>query len=211
MIYLIEGNDTKKINSFLKSIYQDDRPIVISKEEASAEMILSYAESKSLFGDKHIFLMEGLIKEGIVSFSKEEIFVLNQVENVFIFLEDKIKVADLKAYKGSSVFNSFNLDKNKAVPKTNVFEIADLFSRKNKIGAWISFLKAIDSGVQPEEISGILLWKIKMMFLDNNKFFTKEELSSSFSQLTDLYHLGHLGKIDLALGIEQFILSTLSK
>lgn len=211
MIYLVEGNDTKKINSFLEDIYQDERPTVISKEEVSKDMILSCAESKSLFGDRHIFLMESFIKEGVVSFSKEELTVLDQVENVFIFLEDKIRATDLKVYKNFSTFNSFNQSKIKVVPKTNIFEIADLFSRKNKIGAWVSFLKAIQSGVQPEEITGILLWKIRMMFLDNNKFFTKEELSHNFSFLNDLYHLGHLGKIDFTLGLEQFILSSLSK
>ena len=211
MIYLIEGNDTKKINSFLRGIYQEERPMVVSKEDASKEMILSHASSCSLFGNRHIFLMEGFIKEGIVSFSKEELIVLNQVENIFIFLEDKIKAVDLKIYKNFSTYNNFNQDNAKVLPKTNVFEIADLFSRKNKIGAWLSFLKAVQSGVQPEEITGILLWKIKMMFLDNNKFFTKEELSQDFSSLADLYHLSHLGKVDFTLGLEQFILSSLSK
>ena len=76
MIYLVEGNDNKKKNSFLKTIYEKEKPIIISKEEASRELILSYAESRSLFGDKKIFLMEDFIKEGVVSFSKEELALL---------------------------------------------------------------------------------------------------------------------------------------
>ncbi len=211
MIYLIEGNDNKKKNSFLKSIYEKEKPIIISKEEASRELILSYAESRSLFGDKKIFLMEDFIKDGAISFSKEELGILEKVDNIFIFLEDKIKVADLKIYKNFSQVNTFNL---KTAPKTfkiKVFDIAELFARKNKIGTWISFRKAIDLGIEPEEISGILLWKIRTMAMNKNGFFTKDELSNYFNQITDIYHLAHLGKIDMVLGLEHFILSALSK
>jgi hypothetical protein len=33
--------------------------------------------------------MEDFIKEGVVSFSKEELSILEKVDNVFVFLEDK--------------------------------------------------------------------------------------------------------------------------
>jgi len=211
MIYLVEGNDNKKKNSFLKTIYEKEKPIIISKEEASRELILSYAESRSLFGDKKIFLMEDFIKEGVVSFSKEELSILEKVDNVFVFLEDKIKVADLKIYKNFSQINTFNLKTTAKPFKINVFDIAELFARKNKIGAWINYRKAIDLGIEPEEISGILLWKIRTMAMNRNSLFTKEELSNYFNQITDIYHLAHLGKIDMVLGLEHFILSSLSK
>jgi hypothetical protein len=49
------------------------------------------------------------------------------------------------------------------------------------------------------------------MAMNRNSLFTKEELSNYFNPITDIYHLAHLGKIDMALGLEHFILSSLSK
>ena len=59
--------------------------------------------------------MEDFIKDGVVSFSKEELALLEKVDNVFIFLEDKIKVADIKAYKNFSQINTFNLNNSSYV------------------------------------------------------------------------------------------------
>ena len=172
MIYIVHGNDTKRKNSFLKSVYLEEKPIVISKEEASLELITSYSGSAGLFGGRFIFLMEEFIKEDIVFFKKEDLIALSESDNVFIFLEEKLTVKELKKYENFSEIKVFNLTNTKEVPKINIFNIADYYSRKNKIGAWMYFRKAIDLGVAPEEIIGVLLWKIRTMFLGYSNFFS---------------------------------------
>lgn len=211
MIYIILGNDHKKKSSFLQSISLEEKPIIISKEGADKEMVVGYAKSKGLFGGNYIFLMEEFLKENTVSFKKEELLVLSESNNIFIFLEEKLSAKELKKYEDFSKIKRFDLIERKKTPKINIFDIANHYSRKNKIGTWMYFRKAIELGVSPEEMIGILLWKIRTMLLGHNNFFSKDELSQSFTDLTDLYHLGHLGKIDLTIGLEQFLLSSLSK
>ena len=99
----------------------------------------------------------------------------------------------------------------KKLPKINIFGIADAYARRDKINTWSLYQNAVQEGISPEEISGILFWKIKMMILDGTKFFKKEELYNISSSLVSIYHEAHRGETDFTIALEQFILSTLSK
>jgi hypothetical protein len=116
-----------------------------------------------------------------------------------------------KKYQKHATIEDFSMMESKQVPKVNVFNIADNFSKKDKINAWILYGEAISTGVAPEEISGILFWKIKSMVLTGSRFFSIDELKNRSSQLVSIYHKSHKGELDFTIGLEQFILSSLSK
>ena len=105
----------------------------------------------------------------------------------------------------------FNIEIKKTIPKINVFGIADAFSNRNKIEAWILYREAVSQGIPPEEISGIIFWKIKTMILSGSKFFSLDELKNNSSELVSLYHNAHRGESDFVIGLEQFILNSLGK
>ena len=211
MIYILSGNDTKKKNSYLKKLYKDDLPIFAPNKDVGKSELFDRALSVSLFGGSPIVVLENIIKEDNITFSQEDLSVLKDSETVFIFLEEKLLASDLKKYKKYATIEDFSVDIKKQISKINIFDIADAFSRKDKIGTWIIYREAISQGVSPEEISGIIFWKVKTMILAGTKFFSVNELKNLSSNLVSIYHDSHRGESDFVIGLEQFILSSLSK
>ena len=211
MIYILSGNDTKKKNAYLKKLYKDNQPIIIPNRDISKEMFFDQAGSVSLFGGLSIFVFENFIEEKNVELKDEDILLLKDSPNIFIFKEDKLLAPDLKKYKKYANVEDLSSAVIKQTPKVNVFGVADAFARKDKIQTWILYRDAVSLGVAPEEISGILFWKIKTMILNGTKIFTGDELKERSSELVSLYHKAHGGEVDFTVGLEQFILNSLNK
>ena len=116
-----------------------------------------------------------------------------------------------KKYQKYAKIEKFEEPVVKQTPKINIFNLADAFSNKDKMGAWVIYRQAISLGVSPEEICGVLFWKVKNMMMNNAKNFSKIELQNLSSKLTDIYHNSHSGNIDFTIALEEFILSSLNK
>jgi len=211
MIYIYTGNDNKNKHLNLKKLSGEEQPIFLFDKDIKKEELVNYAGSTSLFSDKQIIILENLIKEGNLGFLNEDIIALKESGNVFVFLEEKLSAEDLKKYKNHATIENFNLEEKKQIQKINVFGIADSFSRRDKMGTWILYRDIILQGASPEEISGIIFWKIKTMILTGTKVFSNKELKDMSSRIVSLYHRSHNGEVDFTIGLEQFILSSLSK
>jgi DNA polymerase III delta subunit len=213
MIYILSGNDTKKKNAYLKKLSKNDQPVFISEEDINKEMLFDYANSVTLFGTSSIVVVENVLKEKEegITLSVDELSVLKDSQTNFVFLEDKLLAPGVKKYKKYATIEDFNTQVLKQKPKMNVFDIAEAFSRKDKIGAWVLYREAVSLSTPPEEISGIIFWKIKTMLLNGTKFFSIDELKSRSSEIVSIYHKAHRGECDFTIGLEQFILSSLSK
>ena len=211
MIYIISGNDTVKINSYIKKICNGNLPIQIPQTDLNREKFFEYTESVNLFGEYPIIIIENFLKDFGKDFSAKELEVLKESKTIFIFKEEKLLATGAKRYAKFGEIKDFSIKEVKSTPKINVFNIADSFARRDKINTWILYREAILAGASPEEISGIIFWKIKMMLLSGMKTFSQDELKKMSSSLVELYHLSHRGEVDFVIGLEQFILSTLSK
>jgi len=203
--------DNKKKSVYLKTLTKNSDPIVLRDSDVSKEAINNYAGAASLFGDKLVVVVENIISEGKVFLNDEELKQLKDSQNTFIFIEDKLLASNEKKYKKFAEIVSFEEKKTVQAPKINTFAIADAFGQQDKIKAWILYREAVDAGVEPEPISGILFWKIKTMLLNGTRVFTPEALKKQSSELVSLYHRAHRGETDFVIGLEQFILSFLSK
>jgi len=211
MIYILSGNDTKKKNAYIKKLSKNNLPVYIPQESLSKETILDYASSVSLFGESPIIVLEGLIKKGDITLSVDDLLTLKDSLTIFVSLEEKMLLPDVKKYKKYGVVEDFSSPTIKQAPKMNVFSVAEAFSRKDKIGTWILYRGAISKGASPEEISGIIFWKVKTMLLNRAKVFSVPELKKMSSELVSIYHKAHRGECDFTIALEQFILSALSK
>lgn len=209
MIYILSGNDTKKKNVYLKKLFKENQPIFVPEASITKEELLNHAGSVSLFGGSPIVVIENILNEENIILSPEDILILKNSETIFVFMEDKLLAPEVKKYKKNAVIEDFIGQDLKQKPKMN-FGIADSFSRKDKIGTWVLYRDAILLGTSPEEISGIIFWKIKMMLLNGTKFFSTDELKNRSSELISIYHRAHKGECDFVIGLEQFILSSLS-
>jgi hypothetical protein len=211
MIYILFGNDTKKINSSLKKLTENKEVIYLSQSIVSKEIINEYALNISLFGESPVVVIENLLSKNEFSFSPKELSSLKDSPTIFILLEDKLLSADEKKYNKYGKIEKFEIKEIKKIPKINTFAIADAYGRGDKIESWFLYRQAIEAGIEPEAISGIIFWKIKTMILNGNKIFSLDNLQKQSKDIVSLYHNSHKGNSDFVIGLEQFILSSLSK
>ena len=211
MIYILSGNDSLKKTSYIKSLIKGRERIDLRASDKAREVLLEHASSASLFGDSPSIFVENILREGNVALNAKDLALLNESPTIFVFLEDKLLKKDEAKYKKYATIESFEEKSIKKAPEFNTFAIADAYSSRDKIGAWIMYREAIEHGVEPEAISGIIFWKIKTMILNNSKTFSKTELRSQSSGIVSLYHRAHRGECDFVVGLEQFILSSLSR
>jgi hypothetical protein len=209
MIQILIGNNFSEKNSYIKKITENYEIFPLRNNSLEKEVFFDYANTNSLFGSKFAYIIEGILENKEIVFSNEEIEVLEKSENLFVFKEDKLLAEDKKKLEKYAIIKTF-LEK-KIITQKNNFIIADAYARRDKIKTWIYFRQAIEGGIEPEMISGMLFWKIKTMILNNNRSFTKEELREQITDLVSLYHKAHQGECDFTIGLEQFILASTTK
>ena len=210
MIYIISGNDLKNKNKYRDTLTKGREVFSVSYGNYSKELFFNYASNISLFGESPIVISENVFSQEEI-FIKKEFELLRDSKTVFIFMEDKINAEDERMYSKYATVKKFDEKSTKAVPKVNIFNIADAFAKHDKVGAWVSYRQAIDVGTDPEPISGMLFWKIKSLMISGSRVFSRDELRKFSSKLVSLHHDSHNGKVDFTVGLEQFILSSLDK
>jgi DNA polymerase III delta subunit len=212
MIYLLVGADIKKRNSFLKTLVGKRESIRLTPSQTPNELLYEYAQSTSLFGESPFIVLDNILSQSDINLSDTDLKQLKDSPTFFIFLEDKLLAAQEKKYKKHATIERFDTDKDsKQAPKINTFDIANAFARRDKVGTWILYRNAVEQGIEPEPLSGMLFWKIKSLMLTGARLFTADELKKQSSDLVALYHRSHRGECDFVVGLEQFILSSLAK
>lgn len=210
MIYILIGEDRKSKNTFIKELTLGRESFFVFNNNLDKNLIMNHANSISLFNDNPIIIIENIINEGIITFTTKELELLKKSETIFIFKEDKMLVANQKKYEKYGELKIFEDKKSTINKKFNTFSIADAYEKKDKILAWTLYRKAIEEGVEPEAISGVIFWKIKNMILNKTQKFTKEELRNQLGRIVYIYHKAHKGELDFTIGLEKFILESLS-
>jgi len=213
MIYFFAGDDfkNKKANydALLKSLEKETKDIFfINKNNFDFNQIESFCFNAGLFLNKVIIVFLNILeKEEIKDFILNKLNLINESENIFIFLEDK-HVKEITDYfkKARAELNIFELSKEKKELYDN-FLLARAFGAKDKLNLWIHFRRAIDLGVSLEELTGILFWKAKDMLLKNNLGkFSVEELINFSTQITYLVPKARKEGLDPEIVLEQFLL-----
>ncbi len=174
MIYFYVGNNHIKIkegyNKLLLALNKkkkDATVIRINSDNWDEFPIESLMNGQSLFGGSYIVLLQKTmenteIKEEIIRRIKE----IKASPNIFIFIEENLNTAELKKIENNSQnFFLFNNTEKKGDIKFNVFSIADAFGNRNKKTLWMLYIKALELGIAPEEIHGIIFWQIKSIYL----------------------------------------------
>lgn len=210
MIYLLVGTDIEKRNKYINDLINKKEVIHLWPRDISLEQLFLFEGNNNLFGENPVIICHNIIEDGGVNLNKSNLEKLSGSDKIFIFIERSLSKTDEKVYLKYTTIEYFE-DKKVQAKHIDNFTIASAFERRDKINTWIIYRDTISRGESPEAISGILFWKIKNMILVGTKHFTKEELKRQSSDLVSLYHRAHLGEIDFVIGLEQFILNSLSK
>lgn len=209
MIYILIGNDLKKKNIYIKEIIGDYDIIPLNFSSLDKPSILNFI-GQDLFGKKKVIVLSDILSSGEIDFSVDELSGLKNSSNIFVFKEDKLLTSDQKKYKKYAEIESFETAKTQMPTKFNVFDITDAFGRHDKISTWVLYNQAISLGIEPESIAGVMFWKIKTLILKGSNSFSMRELKQQSSDIVSLYHKAHRGEVDFVIGLEQFILNSLS-
>lgn len=210
MIHILVGSNTTGRASEYKKAVGNREVVSMTGAAVTQELLLEYAGSSSLFGETPAIVIDGGIKENKALFSVDMLKHMQGSPTIFILLEDKLLAADQKKYGKYATISVFEEKKVAQVPKVNTFAIADAFGRRDKVQAWVLYNDAIENGIEPEAISGIIFWKIKNLVQTGSRIFSLSELRYMSGELVALYHKAHRGEADFTIGLEQFILARLS-
>lgn len=215
MIYLFSGDDSKnKIKSyenFLESLSKDMDVFYVSKNDFNPMQIESFYSGSGLFFKKCTVVFNNVLElESIRDFVLEKLALMGEATNDFVFLESKLTKAILDDFKKARAeLNIFELSKDKK-EKFNNFLLAEAFSERDKLNLWIYFRQAMDVGVGMEELTGVLLWKVKDMILKKNfRKFREEELRDFGVKITTILPEARKRGIDDEAAFEKFLLEAL--
>jgi DNA polymerase III delta subunit len=209
MIYIFYGNDRRKKKTAIDKV-AIGQVITLLPREVSAQVISSYAEHVSLFGDTSTVLFEDALLEREEVFTKEILSSMEESKTVFIFSEENLLAPQIKKYKPFAKSLEEYKDKSGAPVKANPFMLADSFFRRDRLGTWLLYNRQIENGESPEAIAGMFFWRVKKALVNNeNSKFKEEELKSIATRIMRDYHRAHNGECDLSIALESCILSVL--
>ncbi len=208
MMHVIVGTDLLARSNKRQSIFKHESYEELEWEEMSVDEIATLSSTPSLLGDTKYFLLTGALSdpekgEEMIAISKG----LMSSPHVFIFEEDKLlkKLNDALSKIGAKVQI---LSASKKEGSFNVFPLAHALSARDRKHLWILLMQALRSGIAPENITGILHWKVREMLTGTkSSSYSRSELISLSRDLVKMYHDAHRGLGDLGLLLERFVLT----
>jgi len=235
MLYVCYGDDRNALKNKAQSIIDDLRngggmPVFrFDNETLTLGELEEFVFGKRLFEGRSIIVLDGVFqKEEIKNFVFKNLKAVEESENVFIFIEDRLdapSVAKIKKHtKNIFVFKKAN---EKKKDDFSVFSLADGLGERNKKKLWVSLERARMTGIAPEEIHGVLFWQVKSMLLalgaqsadtaglnpfvfgKSKRFaknYTKKEIEEVSARLVDIYHIARRGGTELDTALERFVL-----
>jgi len=215
MLYVFHGLDIAKsvekahalVNS-LRAKRPDATFIEVSADQWSMSAVEENLGGQGLFSGKYIIFLNRVTENADAKESLPDLIqVMNESANIFIVLEGKLN-AELKRAVEKDAEKAVESELKGATAKKefNIFALADAFGRLDAVNAWKIYREAIDSGVEPENIAGVLFWKAKSM-AGNSSSGSAGKPDRRLEKLVTLYHDGHRGILDLERGIEKLLLS----
>ncbi|MFA5841648.1 MAG: hypothetical protein WC835_01630 [Candidatus Paceibacterota bacterium] len=241
MLYVLYGDDFSKRARKLDEMVQfflTKKPNT-SFAKINTETFPNYsldelALDRGLFENKCVVVLDGIFenketKEIIL----KKLSALGESDNVFVINERSLGKGDIAALtKHSEKTQEFLLKEKAARPEFNIFSLSDAIGARDKKRAWTLYLRALENGLEPEEIHGTIFWQVKNMALvkdakqptaestglkpfvlskakSSSNNYSKKELQDFSSRLVSLYHDSHRGIGDFSAGLEKLILETL--
>lgn len=210
MLLLIYGTDREKARARARGIretLQEKRPeaelFSFDSESWQAGELPALIGGQGLFEKKYVVFCNQVCAE--VSIRDEVVPALKDIadsENAFIFLEGALDAKTLRAFEkyAEKVYAcTAPVKKNE---RFNTFALADALASGQKEKLWVLYQRALAAGIAPEEIHGVLAWKVRSSAGRNKK---SAELSAA---LVDLYVCSRSGNSEwgLASALEHFIL-----
>ncbi len=237
MLSVFHGTDRDKVNdaaakrlgAFLKT-NKEAEVFALGDENFSESELERHIGSVGLFSGAHAVVISYLLAhEEYGEILADHLASLAESENLFILKEGKLLVANKKLVEKraneSKEFSEKTAPHKPDFKNFPIFDLANSLGMRDKKNLWLGYQKAVQQGVAPEEIHGVLMWQVRTMLqvfagaTDDIKpfvlgkaktFLTKysptEAKDLSF-KLISLYHDSRRGLVDFEKELEKIILS----
>lgn len=231
MLSVFFGNDViqvrQKAFAHLEDTAADALITHLTSDTYEKGIIVDLAEGVSLFGSEQVCVIDTSSDDAEVFESVLEcVPLMAESPNHFMMIETTLTAPNKRKLQAhAETFTEISTDKKE---KFNTFLLTDAFLRRDKKSLWLLLIEAWRNGSSNEEIIGILFWQIKILRLvERSKSaeesgqkpfvyskakkalqnFTEGELDTHSRTLLSIYHNGHLGKHDIALALEKWVLT----
>lgn len=194
-------------------------------ETITVEHLISLIHQPALFGGNKTYgIRDGFEYAEVKNYVMHNKEDLHTSPHLFLFVEESLPAAEQKK------LSAYIMERETDVitsAEANPFYITQLLATKKQPDLWIEYIHSVDRGEPIESIHGRLWWQLKTLALvkavhphnpgmkdypfrqaqKNQKLFSQQELEIYLRKMIDMYHQGHVGEIDLKIGLEQLILS----
>ncbi len=233
MLYVTYGTDREKTGAYVAKIIGallKKRPhadvFTVSPDSFSVSDIPRFVGGSGLFEDKHIVRLEGLLQdEAAHDHVLDRVPQMAESSHIFILREESLTAPVKKILeKHAKEVRLFDVKAGKE-KKLNVFAMTDALAARDKKKLWMLYREAIQEGLPPEELHGILWWQIKTMLQVTEgdtvgmkpftlmkakgalRHYTKEDVQHLARTFVRMYHESRRGHVDFEIGLEQVLLS----
>ena len=231
MLFVFYGNDVvavrNRVHDFLGKYEKDGYVVERANSENYYEGIyVDFAGSAPLFSEKQVVVIDtpSEKKEAFESFLSDA-ELLSESPNTFVLIEGALNASEKKVLKKHA--KEFHEEKVSGEECFNLFSITDAFLRRDKKSLWILLNRAWEQGHSGEEIIGTLSWQVKILRLAEGtssaeeagqkpfvyskakralSIFKEGELTKMSRDLLSVYHEAHLGKRDMDIALERWVL-----
>jgi DNA polymerase III delta subunit len=232
MLHVFSGTDTVAVREKAHELVGEKERKgfsvrVVEGGEYQRGMLASLAGGVPLFGGEELYVLDTLSDDkDALEELEEKAELLATSPHVFVVIEQKLPALLAKVLKKHA--ETFYEAKREAGRAFNVFSLADALARRDKKTLWVLLMRARAAGLAPEEIAGTLFWQLKSLrlaaltknateagispfvYMKAKKALSKfkeGDLQTLSRSLVALYHDGHLGKTDLDLALERWVLT----
>lgn len=231
MLAVFFGTDVGKARtegfSFARRAHGGEAEIIpVSADRYEPGMCADLAGGVSLFSGAHVILID-TPSENAEMFDEvmESIEIFHESVHQFVLIEQSLLAVDKKKLVGKATpFEEYALPKTE---KFNAFVLTDALLNRDKKSLWLLLQEAQKNGSSYEQIIGLLFWQVKILRLaektsspeeaDQKPFvynkskralknFKVGELDTLSEMLITFYHEGHMGKRDMGVALEKWVL-----
>lgn len=217
MLYFFYGTDSAKARakaSILVASLREKRPeasvFKMGADDWNAEQFGNLIGGQGLFHPISLVqLSDAFENEEAKEYVSAHLSELAESPNVFVLVEGTVDAETVRNVKKCADKTlEFKTVKNEK-EKFQVFSLADALGERDKRGLWVLYQRALLEGLAPENINGVLFWKVKDMLTARypSRYWKTEELKNLSARFVALYHDSHRGIHDFSIGLERLVLT----
>lgn len=204
MIYLYKQFPIDEVQKIISRDFNNHEIVRITDQIIDESIIKHSLESENLFLTPRLIFISAIHRDFWDTIIESLSYL--PVTTTVIWLEDSFPVIYLKKIPKHTISEH---KEKKAAVKVNPFSIANTLATGNGSALWVVYQDLINQGFAPEELFGIIWWKLKD--IAKKKTTISDSFKKTLYTFMSTYATARETAGDLETGLEKILLSTTKK